>query len=118
LAYEKPLPNSFSKAADSRVKVTFLRKNTENEQKSTQKGTQKSTLKGTLKSTLKGTKKKILEIMSNDSTVTIPQIAEQLNLHPRGIAKHIKQLQEQRFVQRIGGDNGGHWEVVENDTKQ
>jgi ATP-dependent DNA helicase RecG len=75
-------------------------------------------LKSTLKGTLKGTKKKIIEIMANDSTITIPQIAEQLNLHPRGIAKHIKQLQEQLFIQRIGGDNGGHWEVVDDASEQ
>jgi ATP-dependent DNA helicase RecG len=83
-------------------------------QDGTQDGTQETTGKSTLKSTLKGTKKKIVEIMANDSTVTIPQIAEQLKLHPRGIDKHIKQLQEQGFVRRIGGDKGGHWEIVNN----
>ena len=78
-----------------------------------QESTGKSTGKSTLKSTLKGTKKKIIEIMADDSTVTIPQIAEQLKLHPRGIEKHIKQLQEQGLIKRIGGDKGGHWEIVE-----
>ena len=73
-----------------------------------------TTGKSTLKSTLKGTKKKIVEIMANDSTVTIPQIAEQLKLDPRGIEKHIKQLKEQGFIKRIGGDNGGHWVIVDN----
>lgn len=79
-----------------------------------QESTGKSTVKSTVKSTLKGTKKKIIEIMADDSTVTIPQIAEQLKLHPRGIEKHVKQLQEQGFIKRIGGDKGGHWEIVEN----
>ena len=73
-----------------------------------------TTGKSTLKSTLKGTKKKIVEIMANDSTVTIPQIAEQLKKDPRGIDKHIKQLKEQGFIKRIGGDKGGHWEIVDN----
>ena len=83
-------------------------------QDGTQETTGKSTLKSTLKSSLKGTKKKIVEIMANDSTVTIPQIAEQLKKDPRGIDKHIKQLKEQGFIKRIGGDNGGHWEIVNN----
>ena len=83
-------------------------------QDDTQGVTQDVTRETTGKSTLKGTKKKIIEIMANDSTVTIPQIAEQLKLHPRGIANHIKQLQEQGFIQRIGGDKGGHWEIVNN----
>ena len=76
-------------------------------------GIQKITLKSTGKSTLKGTKKNIVEIMDNNPTVTIPQIAEQLKLHPRGIAKHIKTLQDQSVIRRIGGDKGGHWVVIE-----
>ena len=100
------------------VVVTFMRPAKDvtqsDTQGDTQNGTQETTGKSTLKSTLKGTKKKIVEIMANDSTVTIPQIAEQLKLHPRGIDKHIKQLQEQGFVRRIGGDKGGHWEIVNN----
>ena len=79
---------------------------------STHKTMEKSTLKGTWKSTLIGTKKNIVEIMDNNPNVTIPQIAEQLELHPRGISKHIKTLQEQSVIRRVGGDDGGHWEVI------
>ena len=82
--------------------------------RSTQKTTQKTTQKSTWKSTLKGTKKNIVEIMDNNPIVTIPQIAEQLKLHPQGISKHIKTLQEQGVVRRVGGDKGGHWEVIDN----
>ncbi len=77
---------------------------------------QNSTLKGTLKSTwsetLKGTQKKIVEIIINNPNVTIPQVAEQLDLNPRGIAKHFKALQEKGVIRRIGPDKGGHWEVM------
>ena len=77
---------------------------------------QSSTLKGTLKSTwsdtLKGTQKKIVEIIINNPNVTIPQVAEQLDLNPRGIAKHFKALQEKGVIRRIGPDKGGHWEVM------
>ena len=77
---------------------------------------QNSTLKGTLKSTwsdtLKGTQKKIVEIIINNPNVTIPQVAEQLDLNPRGIAKHFKALQEKGVIRRVGPDKGGHWEVI------
>ena len=51
--------------------------------------------------------------MSESPYVTIPQLAEQLKLNVRGIAKHIKNLQNEGIIKRIGPDKGGHWEVVE-----
>ena len=71
-----------------------------------------ATQKSTLKSTLKSTKKDIVEIILNSPDITIPQIAEQLGLNARGIAKHIKNLQNEGIIKRIGPDKGGHWEVV------
>ncbi len=73
---------------------------------------QNSTLKGTWSDTLKGTQKKIVEIIINNPNVTIPQVAEQLDLNPRGIAKHFKALQEKGVIRRVGPDKGGHWEVI------
>ena len=78
--------------------------------------TQKSTQKSTLKSTLKGTRKEIVDMVLGTPTITIPQVAEQLGLNVRGVAKHIKSMQEQGKIKRIGPDKGGHWEVVEEDT--
>ena len=72
-----------------------------------------ATQKSTQKSTLKSTKKDIVEIILNSPDITIPQIAEQLGLNARGIAKHIKNLQNEGIIKRIGPDKGGHWEVVE-----
>ncbi len=71
-------------------------------------------LKSTLKSTLKGTQKIIVDIISDNPNVTIPEIAERLKLNPRGIAKHFKILQEKGLIRRVGPDKGGHWEVIEN----
>ena len=71
-----------------------------------------TTLKSTWSNTLKGTQKKIVEIIINNPNVTIPQVAEQLDLNPRGIAKHFKALQEKGVIRRSGPDKGGHWEVM------
>lgn len=74
---------------------------------------QKSTLKSTLKDTLKGTQKTIVEIIISNPNVTIPEVARQLDLNPRGIAKHFKVLQDKGVIRRVGPDKGGHWEVIE-----
>ena len=74
--------------------------------------TLKSTLKSTWKSTLKGTRKSIVDIISQDPNVTIPQVAEQLGKHVRGIAKHFANLQAEGYIRRVGADKGGHWEVL------
>ena len=66
----------------------------------------------TLKSTLKGTQKTIVEIIISNPNVTIPEIAKQLGLNPRGIAKHFKVLQDKGVIRRVGPDKGGHWEVI------
>ena len=60
------------------------------------------------------TLKIIVEIISDNPNVTIPEIAERLKLNPRGIAKHFKILQEKGLIRRVGPDKGGHWEVIEN----
>lgn len=71
-----------------------------------------STLKSTLKDTLKGTQKTIVEIIISNPNVTIPEVARQLDLNPRGIAKHFKVLQDKGVIRRVGPDKGGHWEVI------
>ena len=73
---------------------------------------QESTLKSTLKDTLKGTQKTIVEIIISNPKVTIPEVARQLDLNPRGIAKHFKVLQDKGVICRVGPDKGGHWEVI------
>ena len=87
-----------------------------NDQKTGEKSTLKGTLKSTLKSTLKGTRKDVVKIISNNPNVTIPQIAEQLGMNPRGIDKHLKVLREQGIIRRVGPDKCGHWEVVDREA--
>lgn len=107
--------------ANSTAFITFMLKCLKealNEmEESNQKSDQKSTLKGALKSALKGTRKNVVEIISNNPNVTIPQIAKQLGMNPRGIDKHLKALREQGIIGRVGPDKGGHWEVIETKEK-
>ena len=74
--------------------------------------TEEISQESTLKSTLKGTQKTIVEIIVSNPNVTIPEVARQLDLNPRGIAKHFKVLQDKGIIRRVGPDKGGHWEVI------
>ena len=50
--------------------------------------------------------------MRNNSSITIPEIAATLHMSTRNIEKHIANLQAQGIIRRIGGDFGGHWEII------
>ena len=71
----------------------------------------KSNLKSSLKSSLK-TRDKILKIIEVTPSITLPELATKLDMSLAGIKKHIRQLQTEGSLRRIGPDKGGHWEVV------
>ena len=71
----------------------------------------KSTLQSTLQNTLKGTPKRICEMLAQNPTLTISEVAEQLNLNRRGVAKHFANLQAKGILYRVGPDKSGHWQV-------
>ena len=55
---------------------------------------------------------KILNLISDNKNITIPEIAKELDLSSRAIEKQISKLKEQNKLKRIGPDKGGHWEVM------
>ena len=55
----------------------------------------------------------IVRLMIAKSTISAKEIANDLSIAPRNVQVHIKKLQEQGIIRRIGPDKGGHWEVVE-----
>jgi ATP-dependent DNA helicase RecG len=56
---------------------------------------------------------KILELLKANSTLTIPELAEQLGITTRAIEKNIKKLQTTGLLSRVGGRKEGNWEVQE-----
>ncbi len=54
---------------------------------------------------------KVIEIIIQNPSVTIPEIAASLDMSIPGIEKIIRSLKEQKRLRRIGPDKGGHWEV-------
>jgi ATP-dependent DNA helicase RecG len=58
------------------------------------------------------TSEKILEIIGANPEISARQIAEMLNLSPRGVEKQVDKLKQQGSLIRIGPDKGGYWAIV------
>jgi ATP-dependent DNA helicase RecG len=56
---------------------------------------------------------KILNLIKEDDHITIPEIAQRIELSTRAVEKQIAKLKEQNKLKRIGPDKGGHWEITE-----
>lgn len=75
------------------------------------KGSEKSSEKGSEKGSEK-TRDKIIREMRANPMVTINELATSLGISDRAISKHLKKLQEESIIRRIGADRGGYWEVI------
>ena len=66
----------------------------------------------TIKSSQKSSQK-ILELIKQNSYITTTEMAENLKISRRAIAKQITNLKENNQIRRVGPDKGGYWEVIE-----
>ena len=56
--------------------------------------------------------------MLNNPLITTQEIADELGISRRAVAKQIANMGEKGLITRIGPDKGGYWQVNENvDTK-
>lgn len=62
---------------------------------------------------LNETQKKIIELMRQDSRITIPRISEIIGISKRNIEANISDLKKKGIVERIGSRKNGYWEVRE-----
>ena len=76
-------------------------------QKTTQEGSEKSSEKGSEKN-----RDRIVREMKENPSVTIHELATMLSISDRAVSKHIKKLQEEGLVVRVGADRGGFWKVI------
>lgn len=54
-----------------------------------------------------------MQSIKENSTITTNQLADLLGKTPKGIEWQIRKLKKEGMLTRVGGDNGGHWEVKE-----
>ena len=71
-----------------------------------------NTLKGSQKGSQKSSQK-ILGALKRDPNMSTTDLAEQIGISRRAVAKHIAGFQAAGLLRRIGPDKGGHWEVIE-----
>ncbi len=57
------------------------------------------------------TRTAIMALISNDSNITTTQMAATLGINRSALSKHLRRMQEEGVIRRIGPDKGGHWEV-------
>lgn len=54
----------------------------------------------------------IITMLKKNKTMTIPELAEALNISTRAVEKNIQKLQNAGRLKRIGPAKGGHWDVL------
>ena len=78
-----------------------------NEDSTTQKTTQKTT------QTLSEIQIAVVEYIKEHPSASRKEIAANINdITEDGVKYHLKKLQEQGVIKRVGADKGGHWEVI------
>ncbi len=101
---EREPATEFEEVGTVQFIVTFKRKNLESSAEgllgtATQKSSQKSS-------------QKILELIAENSHITIKELSNALNITDRAVKKNIDGLKKQGVLRRVGPDKGGYWEVV------
>ncbi|MDQ8187674.1 helix-turn-helix domain-containing protein [Pelagicoccus sp. SDUM812002] len=59
------------------------------------------------------TSEKIVHLMAQNQQITIAEMSEKIGVTTRSIERNIKKLQAVGRIKRVGGDHGGHWEVLD-----
>jgi Fic family protein len=62
---------------------------------------------------LSKTRDAILDMIVQNAKITSTQMAESLGINRSAVSKHLKKMQADGIIRRVGPDKGGHWEVVE-----
>lgn len=55
---------------------------------------------------------KIMAAMRDKPEITIPELADIVDVTPRSVERHIRKLQQEGVLKRVGGRKHGHWEVT------
>ena len=98
----------------ARLHIAHLRHDIQNYEKSMQDEVDRKGGQKTPKVGRKGgqkTREAILSLITENPQITSTQMAERLGINRSAISKHLKRMQTEGVVRRIGPDKGGHWEV-------
>ena len=94
-------------AGESTIFVEFMLESIHRSTKQFLNEYQKSDLKSNPKSD-----QKIYELIKQDSSITIKELALRLDMSESGIKKMITKLKKEGKIERVGGAKGGYWQIV------
>ena len=72
---------------------------------------EKTTQKTTQKIKLNNNQLKIIKLIKNNPKITRNEMAEKLNITADGVKYNLKKLIDNNFIERVGPDNGGYWNI-------
>ena len=101
----------------ARLHIAHLQQDIQNYEKSMQYEVDRKGGQKTSKVDRKGgqkTREAIILLITENPQITSMQMAERLGINRSAISKHLKRMQAEGAVRRIGPDKGGHWEVGHN----
>lgn len=58
------------------------------------------------------TRDAIIALISSNPHITTTQMSVSLGINRSALSKHIKRMQEDGIIRRVGPDKGGFWEVI------
>ena len=58
------------------------------------------------------TREKIVQLIRDNPTITMDQLAESLEVSVKGVEWQLNSLKRDNVIKRVGPDKGGHWEVL------
>lgn len=61
----------------------------------------------------KTTSNRIIELIREDSSITIPEISRKIGITERGVQYHIAKFQEEKLLLRKGSKKSGYWKLID-----
>ena len=58
------------------------------------------------------TREVLLQMITDDPSVTTTQMASALGINRSAVSKHLDRLKADGRLRRVGPDKGGHWELL------
>ena len=68
----------------------------------------------TTQKTAQNTTQNIIDLIKGNPNITTKEMADKLSMTRDGINYQIRKLKKSGILQRVGGDKGGHWEIIHN----
>ena len=56
---------------------------------------------------------RIVKIVWKNPYASARTISEEVGIAPRNVQEHLRNLQAQGVIRRVGPDKGGHWELLQ-----